>query len=64
MYGVGIDPANPCGADNWRACTDSSGHTAGNANSVQGQQADVTPPYVLRVYPHQAGALEVFFLTA
>lgn len=56
-----IDPQNPCGADNWRACTDSSGHTAGNANSVQGQQADVTPPYVLRVYPHQAGALEVFF---
>ncbi|RYZ56615.1 MAG: lamin tail domain-containing protein, partial [Chitinophagaceae bacterium] len=40
-----VDVANPCiGSENWTASTSNSGGTPGQQNSVQGNNADATPP--------------------
>lgn len=46
-----IDPKNPCaGKDNWKASTNNLGGTPGKTNSVNGINADVMPPQLLRAY--------------
>ena len=46
-----IDTKNPCGGrDNWKASTNNLGGTPGKINSVNGANADVTPPQLKRAY--------------
>ncbi len=46
-----IDVNNPCsGANNWRASVDPRGGTPGSKNSVDGTNADQTPPALLKAF--------------
>lgn len=46
-----IDTKNPCGGkDNWKASLNNLGGTPGKTNSVNGTNADVTPPQLKRAY--------------
>jgi len=46
-----IDPKNPCtGKSNWKASTNNLGGTPGKLNSVNGVNADNTPPQLKRAY--------------
>jgi hypothetical protein len=46
-----IDPKNPCtGKDNWKASVNNLGGTPGKINSVNGVNADSTPPQIKRAY--------------
>ena len=46
-----IDTRNPCnGMSNWKASTDASGGTPGKKNSVDGVNADASPPQLIRTY--------------
>ena len=46
-----IDPKNPCtGKANWKASTNNLGGTPGKINSVNGANADNTPPQLKRAY--------------
>lgn len=46
-----IDPKNPCGGkDNWKASVNNLGGTPGKINSVNGTNADATPPQLKRAY--------------
>jgi hypothetical protein len=46
-----IDTKNPCGGkDNWKASVNNLGGTPGKTNSVNGVNADVTPPQLKRAY--------------
>lgn len=46
-----IDTKNSCsGISNWKASTDASGGTPGNRNSVDGMNADDSPPQLVRTY--------------
>lgn len=46
-----IDTKNPCsGMSNWKASTDASGGTPGRKNSVDGVNADASPPQLVRTY--------------
>ncbi len=46
-----VDVNNPCsGASNWRASVDPRGGTPGSKNSVDGTNADQTPPALLKAF--------------
>ena len=46
-----IDPKNPCsGKENWKASIHTLGGTPGKSNSVNGSNADTTPPQLKRAY--------------
>lgn len=46
-----IDSQNPCtGKENWKASVNTLGGTPGNTNSVNGNNADATPPQLKRAY--------------
>jgi hypothetical protein len=46
-----IDTKNPCGGkDNWKASVNNLGGTPGKINSVNGTNADATPPQLKRAY--------------
>lgn len=46
-----IDTKNPCGGkDNWKASANNLGGTPGKTNSVNGVNADATPPQLKRAY--------------
>jgi hypothetical protein len=57
-----IDPTNPCsGASNWAASKDLSGGTPGKINSVNGINADVSIPSVLRAFATDSVTLQITF---
>lgn len=57
-----IDPSNPCtSASNWAASKDLSGGTPGKVNSVNGVNADVSPPSVLRAFAKDSATVQITF---
>jgi hypothetical protein len=53
-----IDTKNPCaGSSNWKESNDASGGTPGRKNSIDGNNADATPPGILRAYASDASTL-------
>ena len=57
-----IDPYNFCeGAANWKAATDPRGGTPGEANSVLGENPDVTPPDLLWAGYESPDRISLFF---
>lgn len=57
-----IDPNNPCsGASNWAASKDLSGGTPGKTNSVNGTNADMSSPEVVRAFATDSATLQIIF---
>ncbi len=57
-----IDTKNPCGgSDNWKASTNNLGGTPGKINSVNGSNADATPPQLKRGYAIDSVTLILVF---
>lgn len=57
-----IDTKNPCGGkDNWKASINNLGGTPGKTNSVNGVNADATPPQLKRAYTTDSITLILIF---
>lgn len=57
-----IDIKNPCGGkDNWKASINNIGGTPGKTNSVNGTNADVTPPQLKRAYAIDSVTIVLIF---
>lgn len=57
-----IDPANPCGGkEAWKASIDAKGGTPGQQNSVNGSNADNTPPQLKTAFAINDTTLVLFF---
>ncbi len=57
-----IDPYNWCEKENnWTASTHSKGGSPGEANSVLGENTDVTPPFIVRAGYEAANRISIFF---
>lgn len=57
-----IDTKNPCsGMSNWKASVDPSGGTPGKKNSVDGVNADTSPPQLVRTYSLDSATVVALF---
>lgn len=57
-----IDPENPCGGkSNWKASVNNLGGTPGRINSVNGTNADNTPPQLKRTYAIDSVTIALVF---
>jgi len=57
-----VDGNNPCGgSSNWSASNAPSGGTPGYRNSIQGGNADIAAPSVMRVSVYTADSIRVWF---
>jgi len=57
-----IDTKNPCsGLNNWKASVDAKGGTPGKKNSIDGANADQTPPGLLNAYNNGANVIILNF---
>ncbi len=57
-----IDTKNPCtGKDNWKASSNNLGGTPGKVNSVNGINADATPPQLQRSYTTDSVTMVLVF---
>ncbi len=57
-----VNPTEPCNSwDNWRACVNPSGTSAGLQNSVYGTPQDVNPPALMHVVAEPENAITLVF---
>ncbi|HEU4902221.1 MAG TPA: lamin tail domain-containing protein [Flavisolibacter sp.] len=57
-----INPQNPCtGKENWKASINALGGTPGKTNSVNGNNADATPPQLKRAYATDSVTIVLIF---